>query len=114
MSRRVRSFVLERDRFACQMCGAVADEEHHGYPGTITRLRVSRVVHRADGGSSEPENLRALCGPCYEGMSGLTVTRPDLISLLSHVNRATRDDQEKLFAWLRTKFEGAGKWRSPP
>ena len=94
------------------MCGAVADEEHHGFPGTITRLRVSRVVHPNNGGTSESENLRALCGPCYEGMSGLMVTRPDLISLLSHVNRATREDQQLLLFWLQKKFEKTE--RHPP
>jgi 5-methylcytosine-specific restriction protein A len=50
--RSVRSIILARDRYACQLCGGTATEVDH----------IRRV---ADGGSDHPSNLRALCHTCH-------------------------------------------------
>ena len=106
VNKRVRAFVLDRNGFTCQMCGAVSGEEHHSYPGKVTRLHLGHIIDLNHGGSDEPSNLRALCAQCNEGASDLTLTRPAYVTLLSQVRRATREDHEALLAWLKQKYDG--------
>lgn len=48
----VRNFVFQRDGGQCQVCGSTVELQFdHGIPVKL-------------GGSSEPENLQLLCGPC--------------------------------------------------
>ena len=105
ISKEVRAYVLDRNGFTCQMCGAVAGEAHPYDPGRKTRLHIGHVIDKSLGGSDEPNNLRAICSVCNEGASNITLQRPDLNKLLVQVRRATALDQRELLAWLRKKFE---------
>lgn len=58
ISTRLRFFVLERDGFKCQYCGAT---------GEGIRLQVDHRVSRADGGSDDPSNLVTACAACNHG-----------------------------------------------
>jgi 5-methylcytosine-specific restriction endonuclease McrA len=106
MKQAVKAFVLERDQFTCQMCGAVAGETHL-FDHRPTRLQIGHVIDKSQGGSDEPGNLRALCSVCNEGAANLTLDRPSLHKLLVQVRRATAQDQLELLNWLRTKFPKA-------
>lgn len=69
ISKESRSFILDRNGFTCQMCGAVAGEPH--------------PYDKSQGGSDDPSNLRALCSVCNEGASNLTLERPSALKLLT-------------------------------
>ena len=61
--RRIRRYVLERDRFTCQIRGPKCN----GYA-----TEVDHVVSRADGGDVfDPGNMRASCRPCNSGRSAV-------------------------------------------
>ena len=64
--RRVRYTVLTRDRFLCQINGPRC---------TNTATTADHVRCKADGGTDEPSNLRASCGPCNFGRRD-TITDP--------------------------------------
>ena len=75
--RRIRAWVLERDRNVCQkivdghVCGAYADTVGH-------------IVRREHGGGDEPANLHAECGPCNYGerpAPSAALARPSLTQL---------------------------------
>ncbi|WP_099270659.1 HNH endonuclease [Pseudomonas sp. ICMP 561] len=104
ISKETRAYVLDRDGFTCQMCGAVAGEIHPYDLTRKTRLHLGHVLDKSLGGNDEPANLRALCSVCNEGASNLTLIRPDLRKLLVQVRRATSADQLELLAWLLKKF----------
>lgn len=104
ISKETRAYVLDRNGFTCQMCGAVAGEPHPYDPSRKTRLHIGHVIDKSMGGNDEPSNLRAICSVCNEGASNVTLPRPDLQKLLVHVRRATAHDQRALLAWLQTKF----------
>lgn len=104
ISKEARAFVLDRNGFTCQMCGAVAGEVHPYDEARKTRLHIGHVIDKSLGGSDEPNNLRAICSVCNEGASNLTLQRPDLAKLLVQVRRATAADQRVLLAWLAKKF----------
>lgn len=105
VSKETRAFVLDRNGFTCQQCGAVAGEPHPYDQTRKTRLQIGHVIDKSQGGSDEPHNLRALCSVCNEGAANLTLDRPSLHKLLVQVRRATADDQRSVLEWLKSKYE---------
>ncbi len=115
MSKEVRAFVLDRNGFTCQMCGAVAGEPHSFDPaGCRTRLHIGHIIDKSKGGSDDYSNLRALCSLCNEGAQNITAMRPDLKQLLVAIRRATADDQLHVLAWLVKKFPLQTRGLVPP
>ena len=106
MSKEVRAFVLDRNGFTCQMCGAVAGEPHPFDATRKVRLQIGHIIDKSMGGGDEAANLRAICSVCNEGARNLTLDRPSLQKLLIQVRRATGADQVELLRWLLRKFPG--------
>jgi hypothetical protein len=104
VSKETRAFVLDRNGYTCQMCGAGAGEPHPYDPSRRTRLQIGHVIDKSMGGSDEPSNLRAVCSVCNEGAKNLTLDRPTLRKLLAQVRRATGADQLEVLKWLVKKF----------
>lgn len=104
ISKETRAFILDRNGFTCQMCGAVAGEPHPFDPGRKTRLQIGHIIDKSMGGSDSPANLRAICSVCNEGAKNLTLDRPSLQKLLIQVRRATGGDQVEVLRWLIQKF----------
>lgn len=104
ISKETRAFVLDRNGFTCQMCGAVAGEPHPTDPTRKTRLHIGHIIDKSMGGSDDPANLRAICSVCNEGARNLTLDRPSLQKLLIQVRRATGADQVEVLRWLVRKY----------
>jgi hypothetical protein len=104
ISKETRAYVLDRNGFTCQMCGAVAGEPHPSDLTRRTRLHIGHIVDKSMGGSDDPSNLRAVCSVCNEGARNLTLDRPSLQKLLIQVRRATGGDQVEVLKWLITKY----------
>lgn len=104
MSKETRAYVLDRNGFTCQMCGAVAGEPHPYDPARKTRLHIGHIIDKSKGGTDEPSNLRAICSVCNEGAQNATLIRPDLKQLLIQIRRAASGDQLSVLKWLITKF----------
>lgn len=104
ISKETRAFVLDRNGFTCQMCGAVAGEPHPYDPMRTTRLHIGHIIDKSQGGSDEPSNLRAICSICNEGASNLTLDRPTALKLLAQIRRAPGAEQLQVLEWLVKKF----------
>jgi len=104
ISKETRAYVLDRNGFTCQMCGAVAGEPHPYDPTRKTRLHIGHIVDKTMGGTDDYSNLRAICSVCNEGASNLTLERPSYEKLLIQIRRATAGDQLKALEWLKSKF----------
>lgn len=105
ISKETRAWVLERNGYTCQMCGVAAgDSDPFGGPRTV-RLTIGHIKDKSKGGDDTPQNLRAICTNCNEGLQNTAVPKPDQIYLLSQVRRATINDQEVLLKWLLDKFK---------
>ena len=109
ISKETRAFVLDRNGFTCQMCGAVAGEPHSYDQTKKTRLHIGHIIDKSIGGTDEPSNLKAICSVCNEGASNVTLTRPDLQKLFVQVRRATNGDQLEVLKWLIQKFPNQTK-----
>lgn len=104
ISKETRAYVLDRNGFTCQMCGAVAGEPHPYEPSRKTRLHIGHIIDKSKGGVDEPSNLRAICSVCNEGAQNAMLIRPDLKQLLIQIRRATSADQLEALKWLIAKF----------
>lgn len=104
LSKELRAQVLERNGFTCQMCGAVAGEIHPNDGGRRTRLHIGHIVDKSAGGQDVLSNLRALCSVCNEGISNITLQKPEAHSLLVNLRRAKKTDQIGVLRWLVRKF----------
>jgi 5-methylcytosine-specific restriction endonuclease McrA len=109
ISKETRAFVLDRNGFTCQMCGAAAGEPNPFDQGRKTRLHIGHIIDKSMGGTDEPNNLRAICSVCNEGASNLTLNRPDAIKLIAQVRRAPGKDQLDVLEWLIKKFPTQAK-----
>jgi hypothetical protein len=58
ISKEVRAFVLDRNGFTCQMCGAAAGEPHPYDAGRKTRLHIGHIIDK----SMEELTNRQTCG----------------------------------------------------
>lgn len=104
ISKETRAFVLDRNGFTCQMCGAAAGETHPYDAGRKTRLHIGHILDKSMGGTDTAGNLRAICSVCNEGASNITLNRPEAIKLIAQVRRAPSKDQLDVLEWLITKF----------
>lgn len=104
ISKETRAWVLERNGYTCQMCGVAAgDPDPLGGPRTV-RLTIGHIKDKSKGGDDTPQNLRAICTNCNEGLQNTALPKPDQIYLLSQARRATINDQQVLLNWLLKKF----------
>lgn len=105
ISKETRAWVLERNGYTCQMCGVAAgDADPFGGDRTV-RLTMGHIIDKSKGGDDSPQNLRAICTNCNEGLQNTSLPKPDQIYLLAQVRRATIDDQQVLLNWLLQKFK---------
>jgi 5-methylcytosine-specific restriction endonuclease McrA len=109
ISKETRAYVLDRNGFTCQMCGAAAGEPHPYDQGRKTRLHLGHILDKTMGGEDIPSNLRAICSVCNEGASNLTLNRPQAIKLIAQVRRAPTADQLDILRWLIKKFPHESK-----
>jgi hypothetical protein len=105
VSKETRAWVLERNGYTCQMCGVAAGDPDPLGGMRSVRLTVGHIKDKSKGGDDTPQNLRAVCTNCNEGLQNTSLPKPSRIHLLSQVRRATIDDQRVLLDWLLRKFK---------
>lgn len=104
ISKETRAWVLERNGYTCQMCGVAAgDPDPFGTNRTV-RLTMGHIIDKSKGGDDTPQNLRAVCTNCNEGLQNTALPKPDQIHLLAQIRRATINDQRAVLNWLLQKF----------
>ena len=104
ISKETRAYVLDRNGFTCQQCGAVAGEPHPYDEGRKTRLHIGHIIDKSLGGNDEPSNLKALCSVCNEGSSNLTLIRPNSQKILIQLRRSPAVAQLEVLSWLISKY----------
>lgn len=114
ISKQTRAWVLERNGYTCQMCGAAAgDPDPFGGNRTV-RLTMGHIVDKSMGGDDSPNNLRAVCTNCNEGLQNTAPPKPDRLELMRQIRRATVDDQRAVLEWLLQKFRLISAPYDPP
>jgi 5-methylcytosine-specific restriction endonuclease McrA len=104
ISKETRAVVLDRNGYTCQMCGLAAGDPDPYSPGRKVRLTMGHILDKSKGGDDSPGNVRAVCTNCNEGLQNAALPKPDTISLLGQVRRATIESQKAVLEWLLTKY----------
>ena len=104
ISKETRAWVLERNGYTCQMCGVAAGDPDPLGGNRTVRLTMGHILDKSKGGDDTPQNLRAVCTNCNEGLQNTALPKPDRIHLLGQIRRATIYDQEAVLGWLLQKF----------
>lgn len=105
ISKETRAWVLERNGYTCQMCGVAAGDASPFDSRRTARLTMGHIIDKSKGGDDTPQNLRAVCSNCNEGLQNSSLPKPDQSHLLAQVRRATIADQQALLKWLLQKFK---------
>jgi hypothetical protein len=104
ISNETRAWVLERNGYTCQMCGVAAGDPDPLGGNRTVRLTMGHILDKSKGGNDTPQNLRAVCTNCNQGLQNTALPKPDRIHLLAQIRRATIPDQEAVLGWLLQKF----------
>jgi hypothetical protein len=104
ISNQTRAWVLERNGYTCQMCGVAAGDPDPLGGNRTVRLTMGHIIDKSKGGDDSPQNLRAICTNCNEGLQNTALPKPDRIHLLAQIRRATLPDQQSVLNWLLQKF----------
>lgn len=90
---RMRTEVLERDNYTCQMCGYAAKQKYAD--GEMVRLEADHIIPLNDQGETTVDNLQTLCARCNAGKkSKAAYSKPD--DQISFVLRMDKDAFAKL------------------
>jgi 5-methylcytosine-specific restriction endonuclease McrA len=112
ISKETRAWVLDRNGYTCQRCGVAAGDPDPLGGNRTVRLTMGHVIDKSKGGDDSPQNLRAVCTNCNEGLQNTALPKPDRIHLLAQIRRATLQDQEAVLTWLLQKFNLETKKKS--
>lgn len=104
ISKETKAYVLERNGYTCQMCGATAGDPDPFNPNRTIRLTLGHIIDKSKGGNDSPANLRAVCSNCNEGLQNAAPIKPDRLQLLVQIRRATIEDQRAVLDWLLAKY----------
>lgn len=107
ISKETRAWVLERNGYTCQMCGLAAGDADPLNPTRTVRLTMGHIIDKSKGGDDSPNNLRAVCTNCNEGLQNTALPKPDQIHLLAQIRRSTISDQKAVLDWLLRKYPDA-------
>ncbi len=86
------------------MCGVAAGDPDPQGGNRTALLTMGHIIDKSKGGDDSPQNLRAVCTNCNEGLQNTSLPKPDRIHLLAQIRRATIQDQEVVLDWLLQKF----------
>jgi hypothetical protein len=107
ISNETRAFVVQRDWYMCQMCGAASGAPHHHDVGHKTLILVG---YKSVCGGAVRSNLRAICSFCNEGLRLLADDRPSLKRLLIQLPTEGYDDRERGWAARRCAHRSQAFW----
>src|SRR6185437_13170132 len=98
--------ILERDRYACQACGAEVGDPNPCHPGKPVSLTFGYVAELVDD-ANVADYIRTECENCHRGFRTLPFPKSSRIALLTQGRRATPQAQRAALAWLSKKFATA-------
>ncbi len=105
VSPQLRSQILERNGYTCQLCGAGPGDPDPFNPNRKIRLHIDHIVPRKQGGKSETDNLRVLCSVRNQGKGAVQPASETALNLLARIRRTPRSVQREVHEALKRYFE---------
>lgn len=104
ISVQLRTQILERNGYTCQLCGASAHDDDDLNPGKKVRLFIDHIVPISQGGDNTPENLRVLCGNCNHGRSNVQSFGETMLNILARLRKSSREVRREVYEALKKEF----------
>ncbi|MBN8683210.1 MAG: HNH endonuclease [Chitinophagales bacterium] len=104
ISNQLRTQILERNGFTCQLCGASAHDWDDINPSKKVRLLIDHIVPVSQGGENTPENLRVLCGNCNHGRSNIQTLGETALNVLARLRKSSREVRREVYEALKKEF----------
>lgn len=105
ISPQLRTLVLERDGYTCQLCGAGAGDPDPFNSSRKVRLHVDHIIPISQSGTNDPHNLRTVCSACNQGRSNIQAPSETARNLIARIRKAPRSVQREVFNALKRTFE---------
>lgn len=105
ISPQLRTEILERNGYTCQLCGAGPGDPDPYNPTRKVRLHIDHIVPNTQMGKTEKENLRVLCSACNQGRSNIQTPSETALNLLARIRRTSNSVQREVYETLKRKFE---------
>ncbi len=106
ISPQLRTEILERNGFTCQLCGAGPGDLDPFNPNRKMRLNIDHIVPVSQGGSEDRENLRVLCSACNHGRSNIQTPSETALNILARIRRSPRSVQREIYEALKRSLGG--------
>lgn len=104
ISPQLRTLILERNGFTCQLCGAGAGDPDPFNPNRKVRLHVDHIIPISQSGTDDPENLRAVCSACNQGRSNIQTPSESALNIIARIRRTPRSTQREIYQALKRTF----------
>ncbi len=104
ISPQLRSDILERNGFTCQLCGAAAGDTDPFNPARKVRLHIDHIIPISQGGTNDRNNLRTLCSACNQGRGNIRTASEGAKNILARIRREPRNVQKEIFEALQRQF----------
>jgi len=105
VSAQLRTQILERNGYTCQVCGAGSGDTDPVNPNRKIRLHIDHIVPISRGGTSDPDNLRVLCSACNQGRANIQTPTESTKNLLARIRREPRKVQREVYEALKRSIE---------
>lgn len=105
ISPQLRTEILERNGYTCQLCGSGPGDPDPTDPHRKVRLHIDHIVPISQGGTDNKDNLRVLCSTCNQGRSNIQTPSEDARNLLARIRRTPRAVQREVYAALKKSLE---------
>ena len=104
ISYQLRTEILERNGYTCQMCGAGPETPDPLNPKRKSVLMVDHIMPISQGGTNHKDNLRVLCAACNQGRANIQTPSESTLNLMARLRRASRDTRREIYEILRKEF----------
>lgn len=101
MSQQLRTQILERNGFTCQLCGAGPGDPDPFDSTRKVRLHIDHITPVSQGGSDDPSNLRVVCSACNAGRSNVETPSETALNLIARLRRAPRSVRLEVYEALK-------------
>ncbi len=101
----LRTEILERNGYTCQLCGAGAGDPDPCNPGRTIRLHIDHIRKTGNEDWNDKKNLRALCSNCNQGKSNIRPPTETALDILAKIRKLGRFEQMEIYDFLKRKFE---------
>lgn len=101
ISPQLRTEILERNGYTCQLCGAGPADTDPFNPNRKVRLHIDHIQPVTQEGTNEKDNLRVLCSACNQGRSNIQTPSETALNIMARIRRSSRSVQKEIYEALK-------------